>query len=604
MLFSEQPQALWRPLSDLPQSVRRGQLPTRYSLFTLDQKLLEQLLKSQEHVLTFPWPDNKIKEYIFEASLVMHPQLKKKHTEIKTFKGSAKSGELELLRFDISPRGLYAQIDSQEGLLYIMPIGDNNYISFFSKNYIIDHDFSCDLFGTNSYTATQSKINYGSTLRTYKIAIATTSEYTAEVGGTPSLGLASVVSALNFINGIFEKELSISLQLVPGNERLIFTNALTDPYTPSEGNTVLVSQNQSTIDSIIGFANYDVGHLFDARISNSNISGGVARVASVCKATKAHALTRASRVGTVPINPRFYRTLAHELGHQFGAHHTFNANCNNRHDPSAYEPGSGSTLMSYAGKCGSNNIQLMIDMYFHRISLESIAGFVTDHAKCGTITQTGNAIPIADAGPDYHIPRSTPFALRALASDANTDNLSYSWEQYNNEIAPTPQSSSLLGPNFRSFVPAPSSERFFPRLAALSKWEVLPSVARTMNFSLVVRDNVGGASADDMIVTIDSQSDPFVVTSPNGGETRRNLMVVNWDPAQTALAPINAKSVRILLSLDNGLSYPYNLAQNAPNDGSHLVKLPRLKSTTAKIQVRANDNIFYDVSNGSFTIVY
>jgi hypothetical protein len=605
-------ESLWTPVLDFSSSVIETKLPERYSLFRINKKLLAKIITSKENHISLPWPDSSIKEYIFSDSELMHPDLKKRHQEIKAFKGYLGSQTQETLRFDTSPQGLFARIRNAEGFIYIMPLieNDNIYIVFNSDDYLFDNDLSCELLDKTNYNEKiESKISYGKTLKTYRTAIAATGEYSAQIEGGKDAVLASIVRALNFINGIFEHDLSVRLQLIANNENIIFTDASTDPYTPSEGTSVLAGQNQSTIDTIIGVANYDIGHLLDARVSSSNITGGAARVGSVCSAIKARAFTRASRVGAIPINPFFYGSFAHELGHQLGAHHSFNASCSGaRYDNSAYEPGSGSTIMSYASGCRPYTVQPVKDNYFHRVSLEAIAKFVAGAgSKCGIVTNTGNAIPVAHAGLDYHIPKSTAFVLTGQGRDADLSNtLTYGWEQYNKEIGPTPpEATSLVGPNFRSFVPTLSPMRFFPQLGPnQSIWEVLPSVGRTLNFSLVVRDNVGGASSDDMSVTIHESSGPFEITSPNGKEIRRAFTIVRWNTAKTTLAPINTTRVRILLSIDNGLTFPYLLATNTPNDGIHMVKLPRIQTNDARIQVKAEGNIFYDISNEPFTINY
>lgn len=599
-------------------------LPNSYGVFAFDQLALEVILTNATEGLDnnrvfVPKPDGSYAEFLFDESQVMDSRLAKKYPEIRTYKGTMAGNPSVSIRYDLTPAGFHAQISSPDGTYYVSPITDELYLSFYSKNYSSSLTFGCE----EEHRATEEKdalvsslkplINYGTNLRTYRLAVAATGEYTTAVGGTKPLALASIATAVNFVTAIYEAEVGIRVQLVATNQNVIYTNAGTDPYTPASGNSTLLAQNQSTINSMIGTANFDVGHLFHALAGVTNYGAGLATISSACRTvSKARGVTTASRIGLTPINPFFYRVFAHELAHQFGANHTFNASCSgNRNDPTAYEPGSGTTMMSYSSGCSPYNIQPLADLYFHRISMEEIAAYLAGNGGlCGTSSSTGNSIPTANAGLDYTIPKSTPFILTGAGSDADPSNtLSYSWEQYNNDIIPGvyPLSTTTAGPVFRSFTPTTSTSRYFPNLTDIlantsPTWEVLPGVARSMVFSLVVRDNVGGASSDNMNITVSGTQGPFRVLSPNGGESLRASTTITWDKSNTDLAPISTSLVDILLSLDNGLTYPILLANDTANDGSEVVVLPALTSSQARIQVKAEGNIYFDVSNNPFTI--
>lgn len=603
------------PFSDLDPA----DLPSEYSIFILDsdafnQSLTEASTSEENAQVSIPTPEGTENDVIYWKSEVMHPDLAEQFQDIKPFQGFDAFNHVNMVRFDTGPLGFHALADSQDGQYYISPLGENRYIVFYAKHFRTLTSFDCisdKLAEKDAQPSVQPFISYGSTKRTYRLAVAATGEYTQATGGTVATSLASIVTAVNFINGIYERDIGVRLQLVANNSSIIYTNSLLDPYTPTLGNSSMLLANQTNTDLVIGAANYDIGHVVHNLAGTGNSGSGVATLNSTCRVlSKARGVSTATRIGQVPVNPFFHRVLIHEIGHQLGAHHSFNSSCNNnRTDATAYEPGGGSTIMSYAGGCSPYNVQTLSDMYFHRINLEEIATFLSGTGgTCGTVTSTSNAIPSVEAGASYTIPRSTPFALAGIAMDANGNPLTYSWEQYNNEIAVMPpQATSPSGPNFRSFVPSTSPVRYFPRLPDILAnvspiWEVLPSVSRTMTFSLVVRDGLGGVASDNTFVTVAGTAGPFVVTAPNGGEVRRASTVVTWNTASTNLAPVNTQFVDILLSLDNGATFSSILANNTPNDGNQTVTLPAISNSSARIQVRAEANIFFDVSNAPFTI--
>jgi hypothetical protein len=321
---------------------------------------------------------------------------------------------------------------------------------------------------------------------------------------------------------------------------------------------------------------------------------------------------------SAPINDPFdIDYVAHEVGHQFGANHTFNNSCNfNRNDATAMEPGSGSTIMAYAGIC-TPNVQGNSDDHFHGISLEEISFEILSAGhQCEQITQLGNTAPtiVATNGGSV-VPASTPFALTATVTDPDGDPITYNWEQMDNDISTQPPSaSSTTGPNFRSWSSSSDSTRFFPRLPAVANngpftWERLSSVNRTMNFRVTVRDNAPGPGGcndhEDVTVTVDGNSGPFEITYPSalgivwigtGNQT------VTWDVANTDGAPVNCSTVDIYMSDDSGQTYPYVLATDVPNDGSQQVVVPNISTLTARVMVMSDAGTFFDVSNYNFRI--
>src|SRR5690606_25468365 len=198
--------------------------------------------------------------------------------------------------------------------------------------------------------------------------------------------------------------------------------------------------------------------------------------------------------------------VSHELGHQFGANHTWSFESEGTLVQA--EPGSGSTIMGYAGISGNQNVTLHGEDYFHYYSIFQILEYI------GT-TGCGQSIPIVNTPPQitplagYTIPKSTAFILTGNATDVDMDNiLTYNWEQINNGVV-TQNSfgpTNVSGANFRSLRPTITPSRYFPRLSSIvtgnltqtnpntnNTWETVSDVARELDFALTVRDNgLGG----------------------------------------------------------------------------------------------------------------
>jgi hypothetical protein len=440
-----------------------------------------------------------------------------------------------------------------------------------------------------------------------------------------------MLNAVNRVSGVYETEISVRLTLVANNNLLIFLDPATDPYTNNNGGAML-TQNINTCNSIIGSANYDIGHVF------STGGGGVAFLGVVCGANKAGGVTGLPN----PVGDPFYIDyVAHEMGHQFAGNHTFNSvtgSCagGNRNGSTAYEVGSGTSIQAYAGICGTDNIQPNSDPFFHTISFDEISNFLSaSGGGCAQVTSNGNTLPVITAmnNNNANIPLNTPFTLTGAATDANGDPITYCWEEW--DLGPggawNSGATSTTAPLFKSRVPKTTGERTFPDIAVILagypanpaatmgglKGETLPQVARSMKFRLTVRDNraggggvvTGGDGCQSgftgiyQINTI-AGTGPFVVTSPNGGESYAagSTQTITWNVAGTDAAPINTSMVKISLSTDGGLTYPTVVLASTANDGSESVVIPSTPTTTARIKVEAIGNVFFDISNANFTI--
>ncbi|MBR9922105.1 MAG: T9SS type A sorting domain-containing protein [Bacteroidetes bacterium] len=620
------------PWSDVTESViqKAGQtrhiIPAKYRTLQMDPVKMVQILdqaperfkgSQKEVLLSLPMPDEGFQTYRIWYAPIMHPDLAAKYPNIRSFVGQGVEDPTAVVRFDLTPKGFHAMIRSgNQQPVFIDPFAAEtnlDYISYFKTDFAKPEasEFICE-FDEHNKEALKTipdideialKTNGDCDLRTYRLALACTGEYAQFHGGTVAGALAAMNTTMTRVNGIFETDITTTLQLVPNTDQLIFLNGNSDPYSNGNGGAML-GQNISTCNSVIGSSNYDIGHVF------STGGGGVAYLQCVCGSNKAGGVTGQ---GTPVGDPFDVDYVAHEMGHQFGGRHTQNNNCN-RDSQSSYEPGSASTIMGYAGIC-SPNVQSNSDDFFHINSVILMSNFTNGGGNsCAMITNTGNNAPSANAGNNHIIPKSTPFVLEGSATDPDGDALTYCWEQYDKQVASMPpQSSNTTGPAFRSLDPTASPDRYLPKLTDIiannsPTWEVLASVSRTYNWRLTVRDNNPGAGCtddDEITVTVDGSSGPFLVTSPNNPVVWNagNSETITWDVAGTSGGSVNAANVDIFLSTDGGMTYPITLATATPNDGSHTITVPNNATTDARVMVRGSGNIFFDISNQDFTII-
>jgi len=610
----------------IPQDYRTLELDVLEMKNELSSAPSEKIIRVNESgkIISLPLPNGEFIKIRFVESLVMEDELADKYPEIRTYLGQGIDRTNVSARFDITPAGFHAIIFTTDGTVYIDPYssGDSRYyISYYKKDFTNKRETinsTCNVLGLESEIALRLReqvengpdVFTGEELRTYRLACAATGEYTIFHGGSVAAGMAAIVTAINRVTGVYELEVAVRMVLVANNDLIVYTDPSTDPYTNNNGVTML-GENQANLDAVIGSANYDIGHVF------STGGGGVANLAVICQnGSKARGVTGLSN----PIGDPFYIDyVAHEMGHQYGGNHTFNGNAGscsggNRHGSTAYEPGSGSTIMAYAGICGSQDLQNHSDDYFHNISFVEIVNYTTGGGNsCAQITSTGNLPPIVNAGTGgFTIPINTPFILTGSATDPDGDTLTYNWEEFDLGPAGHPNSPSGNAPIFRSFNATPEPWRTFPKLSDLLNnsqtiGEILPSYTRTLKFRLTVRDNRaggGGVDYDEIQFDVSDAAGPFLVTAPNTSVTWQGNTVqsVEWDVANTSVAPVNTADVNILLSVDGGNTYPITLAANTPNDGSEQVFIPNDPTTQGRIKVEAVGNIFFDISNQDFTI--
>jgi hypothetical protein len=579
-------------------------------------------------LLALPYPDGTDRLFRIEVSPVFEPALAAQFPEIRTFVAQGIDDPTATARLSLTPLGFHAMVLSTSGTVFIDPYQrwDARYVLSYWKGdaqKAAGEPFRCGVrdespglggeladlrFDPQVITAAS-----GTQLRTYRLALAGTGEYTAAVcapnPAAVACGLAAMAVSMNRINGIYEREVAIRMVMVANNNLVVYTNGGSDPYSNGNGVTML-GQNQSNLNSVIGSANYDVGHVF------STGGGGVANLAVPCTSSKARGVTGRS----VPLGDAFdVDYVAHEMGHQFGAAHTFNgttSSCGggNRSASSAYEPGSGTTIMAYAGICGAENLQPHSDDTFHTRSFDQIVAFSTGStgSSCAAVTSTGNTPPTVNAGAAFTVPRQTPFTLTGSASDANGDPLTYMWEELDlGSAAPPNTDTNAARPIFRSFVPLPVPSRTFPRLSDIlgnvaTLGESMSNRNRTMTFRLTARDNRtggGGVNWASTTVRVVTTAGPFTVTQPNTAVTWAggSSQTVTWNVASTTASPVSCANVAIALSTDGGATFSTLLA-STPNDGSQAVTVPGTSTAQARIRVSCVGNIFFDISNANFTI--
>jgi hypothetical protein len=601
-------------------------VPKRYRVFDLDAAAMAERLgalssaRVAEEIVTLPTAAGALVQFRVTPSGVMAPELAAKFPAIQAFQGQQVDRPDVRVRLELTPLGFGAMVFAPGRVELVQPIATGE----LRRHLVFDR---ADVQGSTrqpcGFDARRAasparglplspppgtKTITGETFRSYRAAVAATGEYTAHFGGTVGNAQAAIVVAMNRVNEIYQTDLGVRMVLVANNHLLVYTNALTDPYTNDDGFAML-DENQTNVDLVIGSANYDIGHVF------STDGGGVAALGAVCVAgDKAEGVTGQNN----PVGDPFYVDyVAHEMGHQFGGPHTFNGttgSCDgNRDGPDAYEPGSGSTIMAYAGICGAEDLQPNSDPYFHAGSLQRMQDFIGGGAggACAATMSGGGAAPAIDAGNAATIPAATPFTLSGSGPSGVA--YRYAYEQFNLGTAAPPNTDNGTRAIFRSFNPIGAPQRTLPRLStvlappALPIGEAFAATNRTLTFRLTAREQrtlaggiVSGVTvSDDVAYTVAAAAGPFVVTAPASGASVASPFTVAWNVANTAAAPVGCADVEIALSSDNGLTFPTLLAASTPNDGSQPVSADA-GIASARVRVRCLTQPFFNVNPGPF----
>lgn len=623
---------IWQNVNLLAKSA--GQVSSSHVFDANDQLLRTKLSRAPNEVrgisdiISLPMPDGSLAKFNIVESPSMEDGLADEFPQIKSYKVYGIDDPSASGRVDMSPNGFRGMLMTSQGRVFIDPINyaanASRYLSKFrtTSSRGADQPFQCDVHrlpGNSSRVFDFSRRipaqRVSGSLTSYRIAVSATSEYVTKVGGTLEAAMSEINTAINRVNQIYESDLGVHLNLVASNSAIIEVSPADFGLSNNNG-LALLAENQTLVDTNIGSTHYDIGHVF------STGGGGVAAFESVCDGT-----AKAEGVTGLPDptgDPFYVDYVAHEIGHQFGGSHTFNGSTGsctvgNRNASTAVEPGSGSSIMAYAGICGDENIATASDPTFHAKSISEMGAFIAGAgAACatyGVITPANSDPSSVNAGVDKIIPIDTPFRLTASAVDVG-DTLSYQWDQMDAGTVAT--DSTTLGtdqgtnPLFRSYAPSNISTRDFPALvnqlnATTTLGETLPTMPRDLNFRVTVRDGRTGQGTDDIAVTVDPTSGPFVLTSHIAEATFAATAgaTVTWDPAKTRIAPVSCENVDIKLytfSADKSTYGITDLELSTPNIGTATVSIPDKANAQARFWVGCSDNIFYDLSDAKLNI--
>ncbi|MDI1305761.1 MAG: M12 family metallo-peptidase [bacterium] len=606
------------------------QITDNQLLFKFDETLIKESLLSLQNKtsnenrieISIPNMNGVLEKFSVWESSNFEPELQAKYPDIRAYKGIGITDKNASLYFSFSPKGIQTMIlRGESGSEFIEQYSKDNtvYVLFNSKNRSTGSlPFVCktedvalnkQLLSKTSKIAASNKV-----FKTLKLALSCTGEYATYFGGTVNAALIAMNATMTRVNGIFNKDLAIKLQIIANNTTIIYTNAATDPYSDATAGAggAWNKELQDNLTLVIGDGNYDIGHLFGATGSGGNAGC----IGCVCDTGKGSGFT--SPADGVPSGDTFdIDFVAHEMGHQLGAEHTFSYSVEGT--GVSVEPGSGSTIMGYAG-ITDYDIQANSDDYFAYASIKQIQDNLLTKT-CPVSTVITNSPPTISAGSDYTIPNGTAFKLTGTGSDVNGDTISYCWEQNDTAITTSGANSIALstkidGPLFRSLYPISSPVRYMPAYSTVlsgklsTTWESVATVARTLHFTLTGRDNAVQGTAqtatDEMIVNVSGTVGPFAVTSQNTENLswfQGTTQTVTWSVSGSS-ALTGSTNVNIKLSTDGGLTFSTTLASNTPNDGSQTVTVPNITAKNCRILIEPTANIYYAVNSIPFAIGY
>jgi hypothetical protein len=621
-------------------------IPKKYKVFHLGDNSFKNALwaspdeaqvnlANSSAIIELPMPDGTLKKFRVVQSPVMAPELAAQFPNIKTFNVVGVDEPGVSGKLDWTEMGFHAMLRRVSGDIFIDPFSRNNYtdyISYYKYDFEKDPKYITAESGdvikptttptkkkeAGAVKKTEAVTCVGATLRKYRLAVACTHEYaiaaTGQASPTVAQTLSAIVTTVNRVDGVYETELAIKMVLVATETLVVYTNAGTDPFTGNNNANTLITESQTIIDNNISDANYDVGHTF------STGGGGLSTLGGVCTTgQKASSITGSPQ----PVGDGYdIDYVAHEMGHDFGGDHTFRAvtgSCSGNENPGTMvEPGSGITIMAYAGICSPNDDSTHSIPYFHAISYDEIVAYTNTGAGNGCPVQTAsnNHPPVVTSSANYVVPVSTPFSLTGSATDADGDVLTYSWEEVDDNSTGGNWNDGQK-PYFRSNNPVGSPTRMFPKLSMVlaggsyttTIGEFLPTTAQTLNFRLTARDNKmggGGVCSAVSTVTINATAGPFSISYPSAAAitwASGSSQTVTWNVNGTSAAPISCANVNILISYNSGQTFS-TLMNNVPNNGSKLITVPTLSTTisTCRIRVESAGNVFFDISKNNFTI--
>ena len=614
-------------------NVERLSFPSEFKLFQVNAEVIRQSLQSAPNrfvqsksntIISLPNIKGVMERFeIYEASN-FEPELQAQYPDIRSYVGIGLDDKYAQVRLSADPSGIQAMVFragkenefiepySNDGSVYAVYNSSRTKGNLPFTCSTVDQEVISDIQMANTTLRSNNAV-----LKTFRLALSCTAEYSNYFGATSAAQSANVMAAFNAtmtrVNGVFEKDMAIHMNIIANNSSVIYYNPSTDPYSAAAVGTggAWNGELQTTLTNVIGDANYDIGHLFGA----TGGGGNAGCIGCVCDSGKGSGYT--SPADGVPSGDNFdIDFVAHEMGHQYGGNHTFSHS--NENNSVNVEPGSGSTIMGYAGITGSTDVQPHSDDYFaYRSILQVQTNLVSK--SCPTNTTITHGTPVINAGLDWTIPKSTPFILTGTGSDPGGDTLTYCWEQNDDATTAIGATNSVVsptktnGPNWRSRNPEPTPVRYMPKLSSVlnntltADWESVSSVARTLNFTLTGRDNVAGGGqtgTDGMVVTVSGTVGPFDVTSQNTDQlvwSQGSTQTITWTVNGTT-SLVGSTNVDILLSTDGGQTYTTTLASNTPNDGSQVITVPSINAPNCRVMVKPTGNIYYDVNTKNFAV--
>jgi len=630
--------SVWQDELYEPQLRSKGfstSVPIKQRRLSLNENGLKGLLAKENHSISLrskvlspelieidlPLPNGSFERVKVSESSVLSAEVTAQYPNIKTWQVVGVDNPAISGSIDFTSKGFHGMLVMPDGdIVYIDPAYDDtsndstklyNSMSKAENSAHFKTHFNCEVHDNHTTHDTKKLTLAGKTLSerpvqdliTYKLALAGTAEYATAHGGSAG-AYASMITTINRVNEIYRRDLGIKLQLVSG-ESLIYSDESTDPYSNSSASS-MVAENIANLNDNFGANNYDIGHVF-----SKGLAGGLAYAGAVCQTNyKAGGVTGTPSPQGEVFNIEY---VAHEMGHQLGASHTFNSQLSacgsGRVQSTAVEPGSGSTIMGYAGLCSNDNLQNNSDAVFHWASINQINNYTRSQtgSSCGVRTASAVQNIEADAGSDITIPANTPFMLDGIASDG--EGLTYSWDQIDAGTASLVDED--IGDNaiIRSLLPVSDPDRYLPSLnelfTAVDTFDAkLPTTTRELNFAHVVRGTDGSISTDFKKVSVVNTGSTFEVLSQVSSKilSLEEAIDVEWNVAGTDASPINCQTVNINLLRSNGVIN--SIKENTANDGFEQVIIPLTTPamTNARIMVGCSDSSFFQVSSGSIAI--
>jgi len=631
-----------RIYGNIPSTNKQAIFPNKYTAFHLDDYALVATLKlastSPEHPVTIMLPDveNHFRTFRVWETPVMAPELQAQFPDIRSYTGVCEGNETITAKITSTSKGFHIMVYSLENNYFIAPysfVRDGYYLVFNQKDYThtamnsgvcgVGSEQQLPVKGiptkiinaTDTPSPGRAMRQNGEVHRVYRCAIACTAEWAIAVtGGAPSTeNVMNIITALiNNANGVFERELSVMMQLIPQNNLVVYLDPNTDPYTCDNNNDCLIGENQTNFDAVFPTGEeYDIGHILNTA------GGGLAQLYSICQSGKASGVSGAFSAEDIG-------TIIHEMGHQMGSSHTFNSDqggCGgNGSEPSAYEPGSGTSIMSYNGVCGADNVEGTPVNYYHIYSLDVISDNLST-LTCGAPLQQPGVDPIyiPNLTDTYAIPKNTPFELLAPEAEASENNplITYNWEQWDLGHFKELEAGSATwdaGPIMQSFAPTTERRRTFPKMDVILSGQYstigqrLPLAERVMNYRLTARsfkDGWGTFNTTDGATHIKvGNNAPFSVLTPDDTATWDvgSVQTITWDTGGSRAEPVSCYYVDIFVSYDGGHTFPHQIVGEAPNTGSYNWTVIDVYSDSVRFKVKGSGNVFFDVSKSDIFI--